>query len=141
MLNTRQKQSEKRKSEPSLRLTKKAKITTGIKVHDIGDLMRSMLSGGEEDADEDGYEGKDDTTPFDKAATKGKGKTQDKNGIAESYRTRKKWLYALCKATQSFGELEHVRILHAHSEHAKENAHRKPQEAGQENLQLEIWLT
>ncbi|KAF8680365.1 hypothetical protein RHS04_03769 [Rhizoctonia solani] len=131
MLNTRQKQSEKRKSEPSLRLTKKAKITTGIKVHDIGDLMRSMLSGGEEDADEDGYEGKDDTTPFDKAATKGKGKTQDKNGIAESYRTRKK----------SFGELEHVRILHAHSEHAKENAHRKPQEAGQENLQLEIWLT
>ncbi|KAF8761590.1 hypothetical protein RHS01_00093 [Rhizoctonia solani] len=127
MLNTRQKQSEKRKSEPSLRLTKKAKITTGIKVHDIGDLMRSMLSGGEEDADEDGYEGKDDTTPFDKAATKGKGKTQDKNGIAES--------------DQSFGELEHVRILHAHSEHAKENAHRKPQEAGQENLQLEIWLT
>ncbi|QRW26319.1 hypothetical protein RhiXN_11980 [Rhizoctonia solani] len=130
MLNTLQKQSEKRKSEPSLRLTKKAKITTGVKVHDIDEsadedyfprpTQPCKLSGGEEDADEDGYEGKDDTTPFGRIhlegkamssrqkryvleletntsniqyktkPTKGKGKTQDKNGIAESYRTRKK---------------------------------------------------
>ncbi|KAF8718559.1 hypothetical protein RHS02_09183, partial [Rhizoctonia solani] len=72
MLNTGQKQSEKRKSEPSLRLTKKAKITTGVKVHDIDESANedylptpdTTMQSGEEDADEDGYEDKDDTTPF-----------------------------------------------------------------------------
>ncbi|CAE6477745.1 unnamed protein product [Rhizoctonia solani] len=156
MPSTRQNQPEKRKSMMSFRPSKRAKTTSKPKVHVIDDsadedYLPTPDTTLQDEGDEDGYEDEDedeDTTPLGGKATatkgkdKGKGKAGVKDDTAESYGTRKQvfhwWHYAMRKVIQSFGELEQVRLLRAHSERAKEHAHRKAQKAEQETIELQI---